>query len=181
LLISLRGIQNAKSCQISILSFLKGGGFRFCRKKIGCEIPLRQLHLHSDTKDFVDDHDDHWEVVLVSCGILVVNVSQLSIFSGQSAATSDFMVNCLIQWWQQQRPHYPDIQALAIGLDGGSAVSSHRTQFIKRMVQSAQATGRRMPLIYYPPDHSKYNPIERCWAALENDWKARCSPPLIKP
>ncbi len=27
-----------------------------------------------------------------------------------------------------------------------------------------------MCLIDYPPDHSKYNPIERCWAALENYW-----------
>jgi len=25
-------------------------------------------------------------------------------------------------------------------------------------------------LIYYPPYHSKYNPIERCWAALEQFW-----------
>jgi transposase len=21
-----------------------------------------------------------------------------------------------------------------------------------------------------PPDHSKYNPIERCWGILENHW-----------
>ena len=25
-------------------------------------------------------------------------------------------------------------------------------------------------LIYYPPYHSKYNPIERCWSALEKKW-----------
>lgn len=25
-------------------------------------------------------------------------------------------------------------------------------------------------MIYYPPYHSKYNPIERCWAILENYW-----------
>jgi Rhodopirellula transposase DDE domain len=25
-------------------------------------------------------------------------------------------------------------------------------------------------LIYYPPYHSQDNPIERCWAALENYW-----------
>ncbi|MEM9808862.1 MAG: hypothetical protein AAF959_26710 [Cyanobacteria bacterium P01_D01_bin.56] len=25
--------------------------------------------------------------------------------------------------------------------------------------------------MYYPPYHSKYNPIERCWAALEHYWK----------
>ena len=28
----------------------------------------------------------------------------------------------------------------------------------------------KIRLIYYPPYHSKYNPIERCWAVLENYW-----------
>jgi hypothetical protein len=106
-----------------------------------------------------DDHDDHWEAVLVPFGILDVNASQLSIYFGQSAETSDFIVDCLIQWWQQQRPHYPDIHTLAIDLDGGSAVRSNRTQFIKRMVQFARATELHIQLIYYPPYHSKYNPI----------------------
>ncbi len=23
---------------------------------------------------------------------------------------------------------------------------------------------------YYPPDHSKYNPVERCWGILELHW-----------
>ena len=27
-----------------------------------------------------------------------------------------------------------------------------------------------MRLVYYPPYHSKYNPIERCWSALEKKW-----------
>ena len=25
-------------------------------------------------------------------------------------------------------------------------------------------------MVYYPPYHSKYNPIERCWSALEKKW-----------
>ena len=25
-------------------------------------------------------------------------------------------------------------------------------------------------LSYYPPYHSKYNPVERCWGILENHW-----------
>ena len=25
-------------------------------------------------------------------------------------------------------------------------------------------------LIYYPPYHSKYNPIERCWSSLQKKW-----------
>ena len=27
-----------------------------------------------------------------------------------------------------------------------------------------------MQLAYYPPYHSKYNPIERCWGILEMHW-----------
>ena len=41
-----------------------------------------------------DDHDDHWEAVLVPFGILDVEGSQLSIYFGQSAETSDFIVDC---------------------------------------------------------------------------------------
>jgi transposase len=55
-----------------------------------------------------------------------------------------------------------------IDLDGGSATRSDRTQFIKRMVELSQTIHLKIRLIYYPPYHSKYNPIERCWAALEN-------------
>ena len=117
-----------------------------------------------------DDHDDHWEAVLVPFGILNVASSQLSIYFGQSAETSDFIVDCLLEWWQAHQHQYPAIRELAIDLDGGSAVRSNRTQFIKRLVQFVQTTGLRVRLIYYPPYHSKYNPIERCWAALENYW-----------
>ena len=38
------------------------------------------------------------------------------------------------------------------------------------MVEFAQKTQWQIRLIYYPPYHSKYNPLERCWAVLENYW-----------
>ena len=117
-----------------------------------------------------DDHDDHWDAVLVPFGILDVVSAQLSIYFGQSAETSDFIVDCLEAWWSEYQVHYSDIEVLAIDLDGGSAVRSNRTQFIKRMVQFVETTQLSVHLIYYPPYHSKYNPIERCWAALENYW-----------
>jgi transposase len=31
-------------------------------------------------------------------------------------------------------------------------------------------TSLKIHLVYYPPYHSKYNPIERCWGALEQYW-----------
>nr|WP_316964642.1 transposase [Acaryochloris sp. CCMEE 5410] len=117
-----------------------------------------------------NDHDDHWDAILVPFGILDVLAGQLSIYFGQSAETTDFIVDCLEAWWREHHDNYPQIEGLEINLDGGSAVRSNRTQFIKRMVEFVQMTRLSVHLIYYPPYHSKYNPIERCWAALEQYW-----------
>jgi transposase len=38
------------------------------------------------------------------------------------------------------------------------------------MVEFSELTGLKIHLVYYPPYHSKYNPIERCWSALEQYW-----------
>lgn len=117
-----------------------------------------------------NDHDTCWESVLVPFGILNTHDDELSIYFGQSAETSDFVVDCLSDWWQTNQPQYRHIEELVINLDGGAATRSDRTQLIKRLVMLARDTGLTIRLIYYPPYHSKYNPIERCWAALENYW-----------
>jgi hypothetical protein len=117
-----------------------------------------------------DDHDSEWHAVLVPFGILNLNNDKLSVYLGQSAETSDFIVDCLEWWWQDNQVHYSDIEEWVINLDGGPATRSDRTQFIKRMVELSQTIALPIRLIYYPPYHSKYNPIERCWAALEHYW-----------
>jgi transposase len=38
------------------------------------------------------------------------------------------------------------------------------------MVQFCDQIGKPIQLLYYPPYHSKYNPIERCWGILEQRW-----------
>jgi hypothetical protein len=117
-----------------------------------------------------DDHDTEWQAVLVPFCILNTHSDQLSIYMGQSAETSDFIVDCLTAWWTENQPDYPELDEWVIDLDGGAATRSDRTQFIKRMVELSKAIDVKIRLIYYPPYHSKYNPIERCWAALENYW-----------
>ena len=117
-----------------------------------------------------DDHDTQWQAVLVPFGILNTQNDQLSIYMGQSAETSDFIVDCLIDWWQKHQFQHSHLEEWVIDLDSGAATRSDRTQFIKRMVELSQAIGVTIRLIYYPPYHSKYNPIERCWAVLENYW-----------
>lgn len=90
-----------------------------------------------------DDHDHDREATLVPVGILDVKGEQLSIYFGQSAETSDLIVDCLEDWWQTHRAEYLEIEEWAIDLDNGPAVNSHRTQFIKRIVQFVQREQRR--------------------------------------
>ncbi len=112
-----------------------------------------------------NDHDTEWQALMVPFGILNTDNDQLSIYFGQSAETSDFIVDCLADWWSKNQSDYAEIEEWVIDLDGGSATRSDRTQFIKRIVELAHQTQLKIRLIYYPPYHSKYNPIERCWAA----------------
>ena len=79
--------------------------------------------------------------------------------------TSDFWVDGLLVWWQQQGCILEGIRRLVIYLDNGPKNSGRRTQFLKRMVQFADWSALEIRLVYYPPYHSKYNPIERCWSA----------------
>lgn len=84
--------------------------------------------------------------------------------------TSDFIVDRLDQWWQANRQRYPNVRKLLLDLDNGPENHSRRSQFIYRLVLWAQATQLTIELVYYPPYHSKYNPIERCWGVLEVYW-----------
>jgi hypothetical protein len=59
---------------------------------------------------------------------------------------------------------------LQLKMDNGPESSGVRTQFLHRMVQFADQIGKSIQLLYYPPYHSKYNPIERCWGILELHW-----------
>lgn len=84
--------------------------------------------------------------------------------------TSDFWVDSLKLWWQLVRDQFKHIRTLVIYLDNGPNNSGTRTQFLKRLVEFADWSGLTLRLVYYPPYHSKYNPIERCWSALEKKW-----------
>jgi len=68
------------------------------------------------------------------------------------------------------RERFAHITMLVINLDNGPENHSRRTQFLRRLVEFVQQYGISVRLVYYPPYHSKYNAIERCWGVLENHW-----------
>ncbi|HMB05526.1 MAG TPA: hypothetical protein VKP69_17550 [Isosphaeraceae bacterium] len=115
------------------------------------------------------DHDPPAKAKLVPFGILMVASGALMLLFG-SRETSDAWVDALQWWWRQVRAGFEPIKRLVIYLDNGPKNSGRRTQFLKRMVQFADWSGLEVRLVYYPPYHSKYNRIERCWSALEKKW-----------
>lgn len=116
------------------------------------------------------DHDTQQKQKLVPFGILDVVAGLLTIMVGTSRDTSDFIVDCLQQWWDENEDRYRHIRQLVINLDNGPESSSHRTQFMKRLVEFADRNDLEIVLVYYPPYHSKYNSVERCWGILEEHW-----------
>jgi len=84
--------------------------------------------------------------------------------------TADALVDCLERLWEQLCPRFPHVTTLLLNLDNGPECQSHRRQFIKRLVDFVDTTALIVDLAYYPPYHSKYNPIERVWGVLEQHW-----------
>ena len=87
-----------------------------------------------------NDHDYQWSEVLVPMGVLDVQSVNFSIYFGTSAETSDFIVDCLSRWWQDNQENYLGVEELAINLDNGIGQRSNRSQFIQRIVQFSQST-----------------------------------------
>jgi hypothetical protein len=116
------------------------------------------------------DHDFRPWGKLTPFGIFLPDTKDLSFYFTDSKVTSDFMVDRLEQWWGQKLGEYPKVDTLLVDLDNGPENQSRRSQFIYRMVLFAQATQLTVVLAYYPPYHSKYNPVERCWGVLEVYW-----------
>jgi len=115
------------------------------------------------------DHDPPAKEKLVPLGVLILLTGALTlIFGGHE--TSDFWGDCLRLWWGSVKDQFPKVLRLTIYLDNGPKNSGTRTQFLKRLIEFADWSGLEIHLVYYPPYHSKYNPIERCWSALQQKW-----------
>ena len=115
------------------------------------------------------DHDPPAKRKWAPFGVLMLATGALTLIFG-SGETSDFWVDALQVWWLSVKGGLEHVKRLVIYLDDGPNNSGSRTQFLKRMAEFADGSGLEIRLVYYPPYHSKYNPIERCWSSLEQKW-----------
>lgn len=116
------------------------------------------------------DHDFEAEATVTPVGLFLPRFDELTVYEVTSKVTSDCLVDCLERWWLAVRPRFPHIRILVLNLDNGPENHSRRTQFMGRLLAFAQRYGLTIRLAYYPPYHSKYNPVERCWGILEQHW-----------
>ncbi len=78
-------------------------------------------------------------------------MDELFFYFTQSKVTADFIVDVLEQWWNTVKQRFTQIRTLLINQDNGSENSSHRTQFMKRLVEFAHRHQLHIRLAYYPP------------------------------
>lgn len=116
------------------------------------------------------DHDFQPELKVTPVGILLPKSDELFVYGVTSKVTSDCLVDRIEEWWKEVGERFRHVTRLLINLDNGPENHSRRSQFIQRLVQFVDKTGLTVELAYYPPYHSKYNPIERCWGVLEQHW-----------
>jgi hypothetical protein len=148
----------------------------------------RQLRISLDTKAVVRigefsrggksrqeqkalDHDFGEAEKLVPFGIFVPQTKENFLWFSTSKVTADFMVDRLEELWPSLLQQCPQMDTLVINADNGPESNGRRKQWLQRLVEFSDKHKITIQLAYYPPYHSKYNPIERCWGVLENHWR----------
>jgi hypothetical protein len=116
------------------------------------------------------DHDFRPDEKVTPVGVFLPQYNELYIFLVTSSVTSDALVDCIENVWLKIADRFPLVQTLVINQDNGPECHSRRTQFMYRITNLADDFQLNIQLAYYPPYHSKYNPIERVWGVLENYW-----------
>lgn len=116
------------------------------------------------------DHDFAPESKATLFGILLPDHDRLFLYLTQSKVTSDFIVDCLQACWADIRDEFPEVTTILLNQDNGPENHSRRTQFMRRLTDWVDRQKLTLQLAYFPPYHSKYNPIERVWGVLEQHW-----------
>src|SRR5262249_18170147 len=125
------------------------------------------------------DHDFHPDATVTPVGLFLPAWDERFLYGISSKVTSDCLVDCLRRWWDVVSDRSAHLTTLVINLDNGPENHRRRTPCMQRLVDVAHHTGLTGRLAYYPPYHSKYNPIESCGAFWQAPGTEPCSTGFI--
>jgi hypothetical protein len=115
------------------------------------------------------DHDFYNETI-TPFALFLPDFNETYLYMNQTFTSSDFIVDCIEDFYKANKHNFPKVTKLLLNFDNGGENSSSRTQFMKRIVDFVKNEKIEIELAYYPPYHSKYNPVERVWGVLEKHW-----------
>jgi len=81
------------------------------------------------------DHDMEPDAKLTPFGIFLPQYDELYLYFTTSCVTSDFIVDCLCDFWSVVRERFSHVRTLLINQDNGRENHSRRTQFMKRIIE----------------------------------------------
>ena len=123
----------------------------------------------------VNVHDFRQDAVgrAVPYGIYDLVHNEGYVYVGNSADTSEFAVDAICQWWEDEnRPTFPDESKLLILSDAGGS-DGCRYRLWKKLLQErlADRLGIEVMVCHYPTGCSKWNPIEhRLFSHISINW-----------
>ena len=95
---------------------------------------------------------------------------------GTSAETSEFAVDAIVRWWEQEgRPTFPHEEKMLILSDAGGS-DGYRPRLWKKQVQEqlADHLGIEVMVCHYPTGASKWNPVEhRLFSYISLNWAGK--------
>ena len=98
------------------------------------------------------DHDFQAKQKVTPYCIFLPDYNRAFLYFTASRVTSDFIVDCLLDCWQQICQDFPTVKTLLLLQDNGPENHSRRTQFMQRIVQLA---GEHPSHIVLPAIHKK--------------------------
>jgi predicted ArsR family transcriptional regulator len=121
-----------------------------------------RANVDAQDHDYIDNH-------VTPFGIFNVKDKTTALYFTKSKITADFIVDMLEDYWLTYIAD-GEKHELVLNCDNGPECNSSRTQFMNRIFDFSIKYDVTIRLAYYPPYHSKYNPIERVWGVLEQHW-----------
>lgn len=116
------------------------------------------------------DHDFRPMEKVTPLGVFLPQYNELYLFLITGPLTADAIADGIRETWLLLAERFPAVRTLVLNLDNGPENHSRRTQFMQRLTELVDEWQLTIELAYYPPYHSKYNPVERVWGVLEQHW-----------
>jgi transposase len=123
----------------------------------------RSGHLYTlqELRTYDHDYNSFAEGVIIPHGIYDLQHNLGYLHLGTSKDTSQFVCDCIRDWWYRYgRQAFPKATSILGLCDGGGSNNSRHYIFKEDLQKLADELGIEIRIAHYPPYCSKYNPIE---------------------